>query len=763
MPEPESHRIVVLPLVNISADPKDEYFADGMTEELISTLSRLKGLRVIARTSAMRYRGTTKSVAEIGRELQVTAVLEGSVRRADNRVRIAVQLIDARTEEHLWAQEYDREFADVFAIQRDIAQRIAKSLRVKLPRGPKDAPATPATTVMDAYTLYLKGRYLWNQRTDGSLKEALAQFEAALEQDPKFALAQTGVADAYAVRALLEFVPPSEAFPRARRAAERALELDPQLAEAHASLGLVEFQYARDWPAAERELGKAVELDPQNPLAHQYFADYLKAMGRFDEALEQMQRALELDPLSLGINTGLGHVLYLSRQYDRAIEQYRKALALDPNFVQAHLWFGRPFLEKGMFAEAIAELREAVRLSGGSTISLAVLGHALASAGQRPEAERILAQLVERGTTTYVPSYWIGLIYTGLGDNDQALHWLERAYAERSSWLAWIKVEPRFDRLRDLPRFRSLLTRMRLEGGARAGPSEEEMRRLRAVVSGLDELRLPRYRVIGRYTRWAPDARHRLKDLATEIGAGLRDPNRPSSFLLWAPPGSGKSYFVQETGRNAEGTAELLELNLAAMDEASFRAALKDLAARPEPLLVLIDEVDSQPSAEWPYEMLLPVLEPRSPLPAPRVYVLVGSTGGGIEGLREGIRGRPKGDDLLSRIPPEHQTALPAVTAEDRLIVAASTLLGLTQQRTPRVSEVEKLALYYLAVEPELASPRRIRDQLTRAVGRIPPGEDRLKFDHLFQAGDAKNKEFWMAARAERAAPLEGYVAIEGG
>jgi tetratricopeptide (TPR) repeat protein len=270
------------------------------------------------------------------------------------------------------------------------------------------------------------------------------------------------LADSYAVLALLEFLPPKEAFPKARTAAEKALEIDNRLAEAHTSLGVVRFQYDWDWEGAEKEFKRAMELNLSYASAHQSYADFLKSQGRFDEALSEMSYAGALDPLSLSINTGIGHVLYLSRQYDRAIEQYRNTIKLDPNFVQAHLWFGRPYLQKRMYNEAVVELDQAVKLSGGSIISLAMLGHAKGIAGSKDEAERILQKLVDRSKKEYVPSYWIAMIHVGLGDKDQAFTWLERAFQERSSWLVWAKVEPRFDTLRTDPRFDSLLVRMRL-------------------------------------------------------------------------------------------------------------------------------------------------------------------------------------------------------------------------------------------------------------------------------------------------------------
>lgn len=477
------HRLAVLPLANISAGARDEYFVDGMTEELISTLSKISGLSVIARTSAMHYKGTDKTIADVARELSVATVLEGSVRKSGRKLRIAIRLIDAAAQEELWSETYDRELKDVFAIQRDIAQRIGRALKIRLAQRPAHEIREGPTPVVDAYNLYLQGRFQWNLRTEEGLKSAIGLFERAIEKDRTFALAFCGVADAWAQLGWLEYAPPTEAFPRARAAAERALAIDDHLAEAHASLGFVQFLYERDWGATERELRRAIALNPGYPAGHQFYADYLKALGRFDEALAEMAQALELDPLSMAVNTGLGHVIYLSRDYDAAIDRYRKALAIDPNFGPAHLWFGRPYLQKGMYGEAIAEIQQAVALSKGSTISLAVLAHAYASAGKESEARKILEDLLERSKTRYTPSYWIALIYTGLGDVDQSIAWLERAYEERSSWLLWIKVEPRFDPLRADPRFTSLLSRMRLDDGAgSASPRASADRHLAAIM-----------------------------------------------------------------------------------------------------------------------------------------------------------------------------------------------------------------------------------------------------------------------------------------
>jgi TolB-like protein/Tfp pilus assembly protein PilF len=454
-------RVAILPLVNISSDQDDEYFADGMTEELISSVSRTKGLRVIARTSVMRYKGADKSIAEIGRELNVGSVLEGSVRKSGNKIRISVQFVDVSNEEPQWSQDYDSEISDVLEIQSNIARKVAEALREHVLGNPLRAEESRGTRNPEAYVNYLRGRQFWNKRTEESLKGAIEFFEEALKLDDNYAKAYTGLADSYATLALLEFMAPYEAYPKAKEAVGKALALDAQLVEAHTSLGLIRFQYDWDWKEAEKEFNEAIGINSNYAPAHHFFADYLKAMGRFDEALMEIEKAQELDPLSLAINTGVGHVLYLSRQYDKAIEQYKKAVDLDPNFMITHVWFGRPYLEKGMYPEAIAELETAVKLSGESTLALAMLGHGLASAGRVDESMQILEKLKERSKSQYVPSYWIAVIYNGLKDREQVVTWMRKAFEERSSWLVWSNVEPRFAWLKDDPDFAALLNEMK--------------------------------------------------------------------------------------------------------------------------------------------------------------------------------------------------------------------------------------------------------------------------------------------------------------
>lgn len=455
--EASQHSIAVLPFINMSPDPENEFFSDGLTEDILTQVSKISALKVISRTSVMQYKGTSKNLREIARDLGVTTVLEGSVRKAGNRVRITAQLIDASSDSHLWAQNYDRELSDIFAVQSDVAEQIAAALKTQIKPAEEQRIRKKPTENMDAFEAYLQGRVHLGRRTEEHLRKAIDCFERAIAADPKYAVAYTGLADSYIFMSLFEYMPPSEAFPKAEAAAERALEIDPDLAEAYASLGLSKFQFDWDWQKAESALKKAINLNPNYATGHHFFADYLKGMGKFDEALEQIREAQALDPLSIAISSGVGHVLYLSRHYDAAIDAYRHSLELDPKSVLARLWFGRPFLQKGRYEEAIGEIRQAVELSKESTISLAVLAHAYASAGNKDLATEILQKLQDRATEQYVSSYWLGFAYVGMGDKKAALSWLEKAYEEKSAWLAWINVEPRFDPLREEPRFKELI------------------------------------------------------------------------------------------------------------------------------------------------------------------------------------------------------------------------------------------------------------------------------------------------------------------
>jgi TolB-like protein/Tfp pilus assembly protein PilF/tRNA A-37 threonylcarbamoyl transferase component Bud32 len=453
--------LAVLPFDNLSGDPEQEYFSDGLTEEMISQLGSLQPERlgVIARTSAMYYKGTHKRLDEIGQELGVDYIVEGSVRREANRVRITAQLIQVSDQTQLWAESFERQLADVFVIQSEVAGRIARSLEVELLPSHQAQLASARGVDPEAHEAYLKGRYHLNKRTEADLKKALEYFQQAVATDPDYALGYAGLADCYYVAAARDFLPPAEAYREAETAARRALELDDQLAEAHTALAAVTAS-EYDWSDAEREYERAIELNPSYATAHHWYSLFLAAMGRHDEALAEIKLAHELDPLSLIINEALGWPFYLARQYDQAIEQYERTLEMEPNFTPTYYDLGRAYLHKGRLKDAIRVHRKLVELSGGQWNAKAALGHTYAVAGKQEAARKILSELVALSNRSYVSPYDIARIYAGLGDKDEALAWLEKAYQERNNYLIYLKVDPDFDPLRSDPRFDDLLHRL---------------------------------------------------------------------------------------------------------------------------------------------------------------------------------------------------------------------------------------------------------------------------------------------------------------
>ncbi len=465
-----SPSIAVLPFANLSADKEQEYFCDGMAEEIINALTQVEGLHVVARTSAFSFRGKQLDIREIGRRLNVGAVLEGSVRRAGARLRITAQLVNVADGYDLWSERYDRDIGelccpeDIFGIQDEISLAIVDKLKVKLLRKERAKLVKRHTEDLVAYDLYLKGRYLWNKRTEDGYQKSLEYFQQAIERDPTYALAYAGIADCYDLLGWYDYLPPKEAFPRAKAAAEKALEMDETLAEAKASLGWISVNYDWDWLAAESKYKRAIELNPSYATAHQWYAEYLSYMGKHDESIAEAKRAQELDPLSIIINNDLGQVFYYARQYDRAIEQLQKTLELDPNFIVAHFFLAFLYAQKAMYGKAIAEVQKAMDLSGGGdSLIVAQLGTIYSCSGRRDEANKVLDKLHGLSKKRYVSPFYIALIYMGLGQNDQAFEWLEKAYEERDHWLETLKVHPMLDSLRSDPRFTKLLKKMRLE------------------------------------------------------------------------------------------------------------------------------------------------------------------------------------------------------------------------------------------------------------------------------------------------------------
>jgi TolB-like protein/DNA-binding winged helix-turn-helix (wHTH) protein/Flp pilus assembly protein TadD len=456
--------LAVLPLENLSGDASQNYFADGMTDELITDLAQISALRVISRTSVMAYKGARKPLPQIARELNVDAVVEGTVLHSGDQVRITAQLIEASTDKHLWSQSYEGELRDTLALQSRVASAIADQIRINLT--PQEQAALKTVKVVDpeAYESYLKGRYFWNKRTADGLKVALAYFKQAIEEDPKYARAYSGLADTYALLGDWQYavMTPKEAFPEAKAAAIKALELDSTLGEAHNSLAFVLDGFDWDLDAGGKEFRRAIELNPGYATAHHWYAWHLSLLGRFDDAIAEMRKAESLDPLSLIINADLAELLGLAHSYDDSIRQSLKTIEMDPNFALAHNQLAQAYLQKHMYDEAVAELQKAVKLSGNSPTCIANLARAYVASGKRAEAVTLLNTLIKRSTTGYSNASEIAMIYASLGDTDQAMNWLDKSFEDRFN--PGVLLRPGFDPLRSDPRFQSLVHRVGLPG-----------------------------------------------------------------------------------------------------------------------------------------------------------------------------------------------------------------------------------------------------------------------------------------------------------
>jgi TolB-like protein/DNA-binding winged helix-turn-helix (wHTH) protein/Flp pilus assembly protein TadD len=456
--------LAVLPLENLSADASQNYFADGMTDELITDLAQISALRVISRTSVMVYKGARKPLPQIARELNVDAVVEGTVLRSGDQVRITAQLIEASTDKHLWSQSYKGELRDSLALQNTVARAIADQIRINLT--PQEQAALKNVKVVNpqAYESFLKGRYFWNKRTADGLKVALAYFNQAIEEDPKYAAAYSGLADTYALLGDWQYavIAPKEAFPKAKAAAIKALELDNTLGEAHNSLAFVLDGFDWDFDSAGKEFRRAIELNPGYATAHHWYAWHLSLLGRYDEAIPEMRKALNLDPLSLIINADLAELLVLAHSYDESIQQSRKTIEMDPNFALAHNQLAQAYLQKHMYHEAVAELQKAVQLSGSSPTCTANLARAYVLSGKRSEAQELLSELKKRSNPGYSNASEIAIVYASLGDKDQAMNWLEKGYEERFN--PGVLLRPGFDPLRSDSRFQNLVHRIGLPG-----------------------------------------------------------------------------------------------------------------------------------------------------------------------------------------------------------------------------------------------------------------------------------------------------------
>jgi len=457
--------LVVLPFENLSGDKDQQYFTDGMTDELIAHLAKIRSLRVISRTSSMEYKDTHKTLSQIARDLNVDAVVEGTVLRSGNQVRITAELVQVATDRHLWAETYESQLGDVLGLQSQVASAIVNEIRVNLSPEEQQRLASARTVTGESYENYLKGRYYWNKRSQEGLTKAIEYFQLAIEKDPNYALAYAGLADCYSIigSAIVGTVPSQDVAPKAKAAAVKALQLDDTLAEAQTSLATVRFNYDWDWAGAASGFQRSIALNPSYATAYQRYSLYLMAMGRTNESLVQMTRARELDPLSISMNFSLGWRLYMARKYDQAIEQLQNTLEMDPNFALPRMVLGQAYEQKNAYPQALSELQKAVGISHDSPQMLGALGHAYGASGNRSEAERVLAKLMEQSKKQYVSPFYVAIVYVGLGENDKAVDWLERAYADRSNAIVFSKVNPQLDRLRSTPRFQSLLHRLALQ------------------------------------------------------------------------------------------------------------------------------------------------------------------------------------------------------------------------------------------------------------------------------------------------------------
>src|SRR5213082_2011468 len=453
--------IAVLPFDNLSRDPDNAYFAEGVQDEILTRLAKVADLKVISRTSTQKYKSAPDNLRDIAKQLGVSNILEGSVQKAADQVRVTVQLINATNDAHLWAETYDRKLTDIFTVESEIAKTIADTLRAKLTGSEERMMSKKPTANPEAFEFYLKGRFFWNKRTGVDLRKAIDYFNQAVAKDPSYALAYAGLADAYVLLSGFGAASPKDSLPQAKAAAEKALELDSTLGEAHASLAQALLAYDFDFAGANREFQHAIELNPNYATAHHWYGESVLApLSQFEDAIAQLKRALQLDPLSMIINADVGTVLTNARRYDEAIEQLRKTLEIDPSFYYAHYHLGEALEMKDLTENAIAEYQKAIGLND-DPVPQALLGHLYAKIGKKNEARQILQQLHESSKQHYVSPYLFAMIHIGLGDNNQAIDFLEKTYEDRDGYsIAFIKVDPFLDPLRSDPRFEALVQKV---------------------------------------------------------------------------------------------------------------------------------------------------------------------------------------------------------------------------------------------------------------------------------------------------------------
>lgn len=456
--------IAVLPFDNFSGDPEQQYFADGMTEALTAELGQIRSLRVPSRTSVMLYKRANKPLREIARELDVDALVEGSVTRSRDRVGVTVQLLDGSRDQHLWGEVYERDSRNVLALQHELARAITEQLKISLTPQEQQHLRSASPVNPDAYSAYLHGRYYWYKRTNEAFQRSIQYYEQAIAGDPGYAPAYAGLADAYALLGSSpnDALPPNEAMPKAKAAAQKALQIDDGLAEAHASLAYVSMVYEWNWATAEKEFQRAIEINPHYAGAHEWYAQLLAARGREEEALSEVKKARDADPMLVLMHAAVAEVLYYSRRYDEVIAQCQQTLELDPGYALAHLHLGRAYTAKGLYPEAIAEYRKAQDSLGETPAIVMAIGYANAEAGDRSAARKALEELRAQSKQRYVPALYFAAIYTALGDPKEGISWLEAAYREHDDYLVYLKVDPMADSLRSSPRFQVLLQRLGL-------------------------------------------------------------------------------------------------------------------------------------------------------------------------------------------------------------------------------------------------------------------------------------------------------------
>jgi TolB-like protein/DNA-binding winged helix-turn-helix (wHTH) protein len=454
--------VAVLPFDNFSGNPEQQYFADGMTEALIAELGQIRDLRVPSRTSVMLYKRANKPLRQIARELAVDALVEGSVKRSGDRVEITVQLLDGPQDRHLWGGTYDRDSRDVFALQDELARAITAELKISFSPQEQQHLKSAAPVNADAYVAYLHGRYYWYKRTIEGFQKSIQYYEQAVAADSNYAPAYAGLADAYALLGSSpnDGLPPNEAMPKAKAAAQKALQLDDGLAEAHASFAYINMVYDWNWALAEKEFKRAIELNPNYAGVHEWYAQFLAARGRESESLSEMNRARDADPLLVLMHAAVAEALYYSRRYDDVISQCQQTLELDPGYPLAHFHLGRAYMAKNMYPEAIAEYQKAQASLGETPALVMAVGYANAKAGNRAAARKALEELRAQSKRKYVPALYFAAMYTGLGDSDAGMSWLEKAYREHSDYLIYLNVDPMADSLRSSPRFQAILQKI---------------------------------------------------------------------------------------------------------------------------------------------------------------------------------------------------------------------------------------------------------------------------------------------------------------